>query len=316
MKAFSRSIKKNVTKGVLFILINTFLWGISPWVIRQGLKTINPVEFLFYRFFWVTIIALFLYKNAIKNILVILKNKKLLFSSLAFNFLTLLFYFYGLRMLTTVQAGILAGTTPLFVIVPLLMLGQESMDLYEILGVVTILLGYFIVLLPGLEHSSINYVGVFLLLTGNLLFAISVIINKKTLKEQFRESFELLSYLLALLGFGILNVFLFIVHKSTILFSFMHLISWPVLYMAVAGSFIAVAFFNKAVIYLEASEAISFSYTQPLFLLLWEIFALHAVALSKYNLIGILLLFFGTIINIIGIYKEHYGNPKRDHKSK
>ncbi len=316
MNGSLQTIKRNVTKGILFILVNTLLWGISPWVIRQGLKIINPVEFLFYRFFWVTIIAFFLYKNSVEKMPLIIKNKKLFFSALAFNFLTLLFYFYGLSMLTAVQAGVLAGTTPLFVIIPLLILGQESMDLYEILGVVTILSGYFIVLLPGLEHNSINYFGVFLLLMGNLLFAISVIINKKMLKEKFREAFELLSYLLALLGFGIFDIFLFIMHKTPILFSFSHLISWPVLYMAIAGSFIAVALFNKAVIYLEASEAISFSYSQPLFLLLWEIFVLHAVAISKYNLVGILLLFFGTIINIIGIYKEHYDNSKRHNKSR
>ena len=198
--------KAKITKGVVYILINTFLWGISPWIIKQGLRYTVPVEFLFYRFTLVTIITLILFNKHLKGVCKLLKNKALIFSAVLFNFITLFLYFSGLNLTTTVEASILAGTAPLFVIAPMVLSKKEQLTIKEFVGLFIIILGYFVTLVPEIKISGVNLIGMLLIISGNITFALAVILNKRLLTDDLRDSYEFLSYVIAMLGFGILTL--------------------------------------------------------------------------------------------------------------
>ena len=298
--------------GILFILINSILWGISPLIIKVALVIIPPCAFLFYRFLWV---ILFKFIEFIKSgreitkiyndILNILKNKYLILSAFLFNFATLVFYFKGLYLVTPLQAGVLAAAAPLFVILPMVIAKKEKLTLKEVIGILIMLVGYiFLIIAKNTANElHINWMGVLYITMGNLVNAIAIIINKKYLNEKNRMPYEFVSSTMAFLGFWLLVKILYpdflSINKLIV-----GLFNPSVLYMAVFGTLVALTFFNKAMFYLEASEAISFLYSQPLFLAIFEMI-LKVHSLSWDFMLGIIFLLFGIIFNILGIFKEH-----------
>lgn len=296
----------NITKGIILILINTALWGLAPWIIKQGLINIPAVVFLYFRYLIVTALFVLLYFKDLKKVASVLKNKKLVVSAFLFNFVTLFLYFEGLSRVTALQGGILAGLAPLFVILPMVFTKQETLTLKEIIGISIMILGYVFILVP-VSGSSFQFdlLGTSLILLGNVATAIAIIINKKYLKIEQKKAYEFVSYFLALIGFFVLtailhphNLNVFLPGNLALLFSF------PVIYVAIFASLIAFSLFNSATLYLEASEAISFSYAQPVFTALLAIILGHK-QVDVVFVIGLILVTIGIIYNIIGIYNEH-----------
>lgn len=309
--------QKNTLKkyqiGIILILINSLLWGISPEIIKVALIIIPPFAFLFYRFVWVTIFKIweiFTNKGNLNGVSTVFKSPQLLVSAFLFNALTLAFYFKGLAMVTPLQAGVLAGTSPLFVIIPLVLLKKEKLTRKEILGIIIMIIGYAFLLINGhgFNNEVINWQGVLYIIIGNAVNALAIIINKKYLDEQNRVAYEFISSFMALIFFAVLLVFL-LPQFLGLNWLIRGLFNCSVLYMAVFGTLIALTFFNKSMLYLEASETISFVYTQPFFLALLDLF----LKIKHFNLtfgIGIFLLLFGIIFNILGIIREHEKHEK------
>ena len=101
-------------KAYTLLIINSFLWGIAPAVIKAGINLIHPFVYLSYRYIIVSIPVL-LYIIATKKLkksIQIIKNPKYLLTMLFTTPLPLICIFIGMMYTTSIVAAVASAFSP------------------------------------------------------------------------------------------------------------------------------------------------------------------------------------------------------------
>jgi drug/metabolite transporter (DMT)-like permease len=106
--------------GIFFIMLNVLFWGLAPAIIKHGIGFVSPQAFLYYRFLIVIILTtpfLFLGRKKYGTIKTPGQLLQLLTIGFITNPLCLGLLFVGLHYTTSAAGAIIAGTSPLFIVV-------------------------------------------------------------------------------------------------------------------------------------------------------------------------------------------------------
>lgn len=254
-------------KAYTLLIINSFLWGIAPAVIKTGINLIHPFIYLFYRYVIVSIPVLIyiIWKGNLRKSFKILKNPKYLLTMLCTTPLPLICIFIGMMYTTSIVAAVASAFSPVIAAILGARLMKEKVTKNEKIGTIIAFIGIILMSLTHQESNPIplyqQIIGVLLIMTNSFIWVLGGIFYKKA-DPKDRDLLNLNSYFISVPLFLILSL-LFRLSLST---SDIPTVAWnSIIYMAVPGTLIAFTAYQKAIELIEVSEANMFAYINPLF---------------------------------------------------
>lgn len=258
------ALSKSRTQAYTFLLLNTFLWGLAPPIIKHALNFTTPATFLFYRYLIASLIffpVFLLHRSRLSPHRPRLNLRWLITLALLGTPLTLLPLYYGLQATTSIEATILESSSPIFIVLGSLVLLRETLKRREWLGLAIAISGTLLLALEpvfsGHALTSLSVKGNLLVIVSDLIWATFLIYSKKIHLDpitltftSFVVSIPFFLTMLAVDGGGLT-------------------LASPavpgVLYMAIGGSIIAFWAYQEGQKLIEASEAAIFTYLKPIF---------------------------------------------------
>lgn len=246
------------------LLVNTLLWGLALPIVKPALEFVTPIQFLYFRYLLAAPLSLILLPFFHLPRLSLPKLGKIALLEFVGTPILLGILYTGLSLTSGLEASLLGATSPLFTILGGIWFLRERQTHREWQGFALALFGTVILALEpllygnGLRFTSLT--GNLLVLLQNLIWAGYLIVAKKLyrgLPKLFVTSF---SYWLGLFCFA---GYLGITH-SLPSFELLTLgsVLFPVLYMSIFGSIVALALYLYGQDNIEASEASVFTYLQ------------------------------------------------------
>lgn len=266
--------------SILFMLLNTLVWGAALPISKPALSTISPFEFLFLRFLFATVFSapvLLFYLNKVRH-----KRKKIpsiflleiLGTAVALGLL-----YSGLQLTSAIEASLITTTTPIFIIIGGYLFLKEKVETHEFLGLMLAFFGTIILAAqPLLTFNTVEFsgslLGNFLILGQNIAIASYYLIAKRHYHQTPKLFISSVSFYVGMIAFFFISFFQFQTEQfqPSVYEYFSHLLtdlSTPavftaVIYMALFGSIIGLTAYIKGQDGIEASEAAVFTYLQPL----------------------------------------------------
>ncbi len=269
--------QKQKIKAIALMLVNTILWGIAPPIIKVYMRGIPVAVFLAYRFIWATLFLLVMMLILKKRFDVgfWFKHKFLLIMAFLQNAIVLLFLFAGLDIVNSGFAAVLAGTTPIMADIIGVLYFKEKVEKNELIGTLIAVVAF--IGLGGLSlHStaSSGILGGVLILLANLIFlATSFAVRWAKLESAHGNMKIPKDFVWQFNFYGFLTSTIFLAGLSLFVapnyFSFpavlILLLNPGIVYLALFASVAALIAYVKAVEAMEVSEALYYTYLQPLF---------------------------------------------------
>lgn len=261
--------------AIFLMLLNTVAWGAALPIVKPALEFITPYQFLLYRYIFAAIFSfpLLLYylpkvKHIWKKISVII-GLELIGTTLALGML-----YEGLSRTSSVQASLIATTTPIFIIVGGILFLREKEEKHEWVGLLLAVIGTLILtvepMLRGTEGvGSFSLAGNSLIFGQNLATAAYFLLAKKSYIGIPKLFVTTISYYVGMLSFLFIDTMTGHGQAVGLAQPMWQQLSHPsvliaVLYMATFGSIIGLTAYIKGQDGMEASEASVFTYLQPL----------------------------------------------------
>lgn len=258
-----------------FMLLNTILWGAAFVTIKPAFDFTTPTRFLLYRFFFASLFGLPIFLYYLPRIKKVWqKVRTISFLELLGIPLALSFLYAGLERTTSIEAGLLTTTIPIFVVLLGVKFLHEKEEKKEWEGLFLAVMGTLILvvqpLLEGsalLDHVSLS--GNLLIFIHNIFIAIYYVLAKKYYDPLPKFFVASVSFFVGLLSFFFLGLaeldFSFATYFAYISAEFYQpAVLFASLYMGIFGSVIAFTAYIIGQEGIEASEASLFSYLQPL----------------------------------------------------
>jgi len=286
-------------KAYIALGLNVLIWGASAPIVKWALPFTTPYRWLFYRYliaapltFPIIIYYLIKSKKLIKKVFIIVLLE--LIGTTA----VLAILYQGLSRTSAIDASLIATSGPIFVIVGGIIFLKEKEEKREWIGLFVALFGSIIVSIePLLLKSNIagdsSFIGNSLVFLQNIVWAIYLIIIKKVYKDIPKIFIGAISFSVGLVSFYILSLLTSDVPLLLDLSSPQVTIS--VIYMGIFGSIIGLTLYLYGHNLIEASEAVLFTYLQPI-IAVPIAYILLSDNLTIYSLMGMLLIAFGVYL--------------------
>lgn len=257
------------------MILNTIVWGAALPIVKPALSYVSPYQFLLYRFLFAALFSLpllFYYLPKVHQKLKVVGTITVL--ELVGTTLALAMLYLGLSRTSSIEAGFIASTTPIFITIGGILFLKEKQERKEWLGLSlavygTLLLTLEPLILGKLKLDSFSAYGNLLIFAQNIVTAIYFLLAKKKYIGIPKLFITTVSYYV-----GIVSFFLIVMYTSgssffTTMSDISRNMSHPpvaiaVLYMATFGSIIGLTAYIKGQEGMEASEASLFTYLQPL----------------------------------------------------
>ncbi len=282
-------VKRN--KAILALIAANIIWGASAPIFKWSLENIDPFLFAFLRFFISALIILPFAGNKLK--IHTSDFVKVLIASFAGISLSIMLFFWGLQLTSSINAPIIGATGPIFILLFSLLFLHEKSPYKIIIGTGISLFGVlYIVVQPVFSTASNHILGNLFLLLATLCSVLYIILIKQLIQ---RYSFTVLSFWTFLLGSLALMPFAL---YSTYSIGFLTHVSFQGLfglgYSILFSSVIAYSLFSYGIKNLEINESEIFTYIGPL--------ANIAVAIPLLGERLSLSYFIGAFFIFLGIY--------------
>lgn len=287
------------TRAYFYILIAVAIWGIAGVVIKSTLSYLDTITFLTYRFGLTSLILLPFWFRKIPKL-----NKKdwfiLVVTGLFSTTIQLLLLFWGFERTTAIEGTLISSMAPIFVALAGHHFLNDKITKREQIGMFIALIGTLIVV--GLPKNMTNVWGNILVLLANLVWTAEAILSKKLLRLNLEPFFMTSAFFL--IGFiSMLPIYLLSNHQPI---TSLPLIGWfGFFYMVFLSGMLAYTFFYKGQKTIEASEANTFMYLQPVFATPVAYFWLHEKITWEFLLGGIVI----TVGVLLATLKLRRPNP-------
>lgn len=282
------------------LIINTIAWGAAAPIVKPALSFITPEQFLFYRFLIASLVSLpFLIPILLKSKLKFGDIAKIVFLELLGTTIILELIYVSLRLTSAIDVSLISSTSPLFVTFAGIYFLREKETKREWKGLFLALAGSILITIGPLVRNSHSvfrgsFEGNMLMIFQNILWALYLIIAKKTYQKFPKIAVTGVSFFVGLASFYILSLPSgnpltgFAQHMSHVS------VAIAVVYMAVFGSIIGATTYLFGQNLIETSEASVFTYLQALVALPLSVLWLGEQVTP--------VTIFGAIIIAIGVY--------------
>ncbi len=256
-------------KAYIALFLNALLWGIAPPLVKLALPYTTPFRWLFYRYIIAVICItplLVIYLRRYKP------NLKTLFTIIGLEFLgttiVLTLLYEGLKISSAIDASLITALAPLFVIGGSIVFLHERQTRREWRGLGLALFGTLLIILePLIIHGTLSngssVLGNILFFLHNVVWMLYVLAAKRLYRKLPKFMIAMISFWVGLVSFGLLAL---MTTPASFLFADLSnpLVATTALYMAIPGSIIALTLYLYGQNLIEVSEAVVFSYLQPL----------------------------------------------------
>lgn len=257
------------------LLVNVVAWGAALPIVKLGLGPTTPFRFLLYRYALAVIFSLpilWYYWAKVKD-----KSHKIgtiIGLELLGTTTGLSFLYIGLDKTSSLEASLIATTTPIFITLGGIWFLKEKEERHEWVGLAIAFIGTLLMtFLPGFLRGEPLFSGTFfgnaLVFANNIISAAYFILAKPHLRKIPKMFATTISFYVGLSTFAVLALVelhgdLFSLYRN-IKIDLTYPSVWFIsLYMATFGSIIALSAYMKGQDEIEASEAGLFGYLQPL----------------------------------------------------
>ena len=170
------------------IILSVFFSALMSVLIKLAQQEINVFTAAFLRFFFGILILTPIF---IKTKLNVFKTShlKIHFLRVIINYPSMLLFFYGINFVSIEKANSLTFVVPFIATILAIIFLKEKIYGYRIFALLLGFIGMLIIIRPGFIEISI---GVYMILTSSILWAIMIIITKKLSKDD--SSITILSY--------------------------------------------------------------------------------------------------------------------------
>lgn len=251
-------------KAILALLTASFIWGLSPPIIKYTLGHITPELYLFLRFFITCLVLFPIFIIKIKNRFIpnsdILRYAILGFLSTPLN---LLLFFAGINQTTANDSTLISIISPILIIAGGAFFLKETVTKREKIGIGIVCIGTLLTIIqPFFETNLIGPKGN---LYGNVLVFLGTLAGAGYVLLYKRKSYRHLDpFILTCISFfvGLFAIYPILLLTDQTLIPNHH--AWPgIIFMAIFGSALAYSFHNYGISKIEVSEASLFTYLQP-----------------------------------------------------
>ncbi len=254
------------TRAYVYILISVAIWGVAGVVIKSTLHYLDTITFLTLRFGLTSLILVptWLWQERNRLHLFPKLSKRdwgwLAVTGLCSTTIQLLLTFWGFERTTAIEGTLISSMAPIFVALAGHHFLKDRITKIEQIGMFIALVGTLMVV--GLPKNMTNVWGNLLVLMANLVWTAEAILSKKLLRLNLEPFFLTTAFFL--IGFiTMLPIYLLSNHQPI---TTLPLIGWfGFLYMVFLSGMLAYTLFYKGQKTIEASEANTFMYLQPLF---------------------------------------------------
>jgi drug/metabolite transporter (DMT)-like permease len=269
----NRSISRRF--AIFLMLVNTVAWGAALPIVKPALEFLTPYQFLLYRYIFAAIFSfplLFYYIPKVKHLwkkIATIAILEMIGTTLALSML-----YEGLKLTTSIQASLIASTTPIFIILGGIFFLRENQEKHEWIGLLFAVLGTLLltiepILLYNQNVGNFSFAGNALIIGQNLATAAYFLLAKKYYTGIPKLFVSTISFYVGMVSFLIIDMFTLHGQSSGLNQPMWLQLSNPatllaVLYMATFGSIIGLTAYIKAQEGMEASEASVYTYLQPL----------------------------------------------------
>lgn len=290
---------KKYTQAYIAVVGQSFIIGFSFLFVKVGLKSSDPLTLLAHRFLLAAIIA-YLYYLLSPQITRIQRSDwlKLLPYSLAYPIAFFVFQTLSLQLISSSEAGIIQGVTPIITLIVARMILKEKVNKAQSIFIVISVLGVLVINLFngfGAVHSSFLGLG-FALLSG-ISIAIYNVLTKRIAKTQSVFSIVLVMTVLGCLFLNIIAIGRHMV-LGTLSLYFEPLLTpsyvGSILYLGILSSFVTSLLLTFALKELEATKVGLFANLSTLITILAGTILLNE-SLQFYHYLGIIAILTGTI---------------------
>lgn len=260
----------NRHKAYLALLLNAAIWGLALPLAKKGFEQTEPMTFLFYRYLFAVIFGLPIFLLVNKKNLFKLKNSwEVLGLAVFSNLLAHWLLYFGLNKTTALEASLLTMLTPIFVAIGGVAFLKEKISKQEKLGTTLAFLGSFFIVAEPLvfnnqQLSFSHFLGNFSLLGYCFSWTLAALWLKKVARKYHPFALFYLIFVINAIGFLPLAIW-----QNPLLFS-QNYFTLPSaftasFYMGTLGSLGAFYLYQYGQKYIEASEAVLFTYLTSLF---------------------------------------------------
>lgn len=303
------------------LILNVVLNAVALPLVKPIFSVTTPFRYLFYRFLLASILSLPILWHFGRHHHVTLKRIGLIvLIELVGCVFTLGVLYSGLARTTSLEANIIATSTPIFTVLAGVIYLKEKEELHEWLGLLLAFSGtLMIIFLPILTGKSafsfMSFTGNALILLQNISAALGFILAKRFYPTIPKLLVTAIASVLAMCSFGFLSYFELGALRSQFMSVIAEDLSQPsvwiaIIYMAVFVTMIASTAYLKGQECIEASEASLFSYLSPLIFFPIAIFIVKD-PFNPYQLIGLTVILIGVILAETRIRKLSKVKPKK-----
>lgn len=255
-------------KAYLYILISIAIWGVAGPVIKYTLGYLDTITFLTLRFGLTSLVLVpfWLFKERHAHHLFpklsLVNWLILIVAGLMTTTIQLVLLFLGFERTSAIEGTLISSMAPVFVALAGHYFLGDHVTVRERLGMLIALVGTIIIV--GLPKNISNIWGNILVLLANLAWTAEAILSKKLLRHNLSPLF--LTTFFFLVGFLSITPVYFFSHNYQLLTMNIPLSGWlGFLYMVFLSGIVAYFLFYKGQKTIEASEANTFMYLQPIF---------------------------------------------------
>jgi len=288
-------------RAYLFLLLVAIIWGLAGPVIKFTLQALPPIIFLAYRFAISSLISLIFFTVKIakgKRFRKLRKNFRL---SLLYSFMAIPFalgaLFLGLEKSTVLDLSIIGAVGPLMTTMGGWIFFHEHITRKERVGILIVLAGVFInSFLPIiLDSQDLRLSGNLLLLAYLFADSSSILIAKRVIRKGVKsENLTNLAFIVGAIFFIPLALITYGTSFLTKILSLSFEYHLGVWYMSLLSGTLAYFLYVRGAKTIEVSEAVLFTYLQPIFSIPLAIFWLNETPTIFF--------FLGAILILLGVF--------------
>ena len=261
---------KKRTRSYLLLTLSAAIWGIGLPLIKKSYDQASPMEFLFHRYAFATVVSLpvvIIFWSKLK--FKIKDLPELIGIGMLAGVISHILLYVGLDKTSAIEASLLGTLTPIFIVIGGGFFLKEIVTRSEKIGIAIAFLGSIVVVVEpffnGDQGFNLNHaLGNLMVLANCITWGAAMLWMKKVADKYHPFTIAFTSFVTAAVAYY------FLVGLTVPDFTLGQIINQPLaltasLYQGILGSVIALLLYQLSQKFIEASEATLFSYLIPLF---------------------------------------------------
>lgn len=289
----------HTTKAYMAIILQSIIIGFSFLFVKIALRSADTMTLLAHRFTLAAFcIVIYRFFNPEKIKISHLDWLKIIPFSFAYPISFFLFQTFGLKIISSSEAGIIQATAPILTLIAARIILKEQIGKQQKFFISISVLGViFINVMNGFNVSNYSYIGFLFILMSSISFAIYNVLTKKLSKDYSVFS---IVYVMSITGgivFNLISIAQHMINRDMSSYFAPFLkpsFVWAILYLGVLSSLITSLLSTYALGKLEATKVGLFSNVSTVVTILAGTIFLHE-SLHYYHYLGICAILIGTI---------------------